>query len=132
MNAKAQTPEAPAPVMRDAANLRNVAWMLWERAAGNLGADDLEWCAGILDPAGRMTRNLVEVVEGIGCLVANDGQADIQTGCFQSADDVPTLLFFVAESMRSIQTMIEIGDYATDRLINRDIYQKPGESTAGE
>jgi hypothetical protein len=92
---------------------------LWERSADNLTEDELKWFAHSFEHVGVMNRNLTAVVEGIGSFVCFDEKekGGVNVGCFQSAHDVPKLLFFIAESLKHIDALTTIGDSATHRVI---------------
>jgi hypothetical protein len=85
-----------------------------------LSKDELEWFARASEEALRATRNLADVLEGIGCLVAAD---DDDTGSFQSGESISRLLFHVAHSLDHIGALIHIGDFATDRLLMPELYR---------
>lgn len=52
-------------------------------------------------------RDITEVMLGMGCLISSDSSLDhARAGNFQDGDEVPTMLFFLAEAMQAqIETM---------------------------
>ncbi len=81
----------------------------------NLNHDDLTYCAGALDLAGRELENLSEVLQNVGCLINSDGDG---TGCFQEKVSVSTLCFNISSQLETIRALVNLGDAATYRLIN--------------
>jgi hypothetical protein len=123
------TTGAPAPSIESFSvfNTANIIYTLWERVADGLTADELKWFAQATGEAERATRNLIEVVEGIGCLIAGD---DGNIGNFQSKEDVPTLLFHIGHSLDHISMMAYIGGSAAYRLGHPDLYRELAEARA--
>jgi hypothetical protein len=69
-------------------------------------------------------RYLGEMLEGIGCLVLENGKTDgPQLGVFQTPGDISALMCVTAEMIDHIRALIEIGYSAAYRLLN----PKPGE-----
>ena len=64
------------------------------------------------------------VVEGLGCLVADDGGSSGRpgpaVGAFQSADDVPTLLWHMADVLQGLSAMADVAARAFDDLTELD------------
>ena len=124
---KPASPGASAPdtttakTPNGAPNGINVVQELWGRAANGLSKEELKWFARSLEHASLVACNLSCTADGIAFLLTGDLESN--TGCFQSSPDVSKLLFFVAQVVDHIQSMIFIGDAATDRLINHDLYR---------
>ncbi|HET7831819.1 MAG TPA: hypothetical protein VFK88_02530 [Gallionella sp.] len=111
---------ATTETIKPAATARRIMSELWDRAADSLSTEELKWFAGSSEFTRMQARNLSEVVEGIGCLIGSDENA----GNFQEAGSVTTLLFNISHSIDTIAGMMEISDFAQDRLINADHYQR--------
>ena len=101
----------------------HITQRIWEHAADDLSQEELEWFSLASDEAVRTSSNLAKVINGIGCLVADDDGPERCTGCFQSAGSTSVLLFFIAQSVDHIGAMIEIGDAAKDRLLKPELYR---------
>ncbi len=104
---------------------------LWEHNAASFSKEQLEWFSGATDYAGMLASDLQDVIEGLGCLISEDGaRSEDKTNrslCaenFQSHHDIPMLLFFIARSLDNIQGLIEVGDSAKDRLAFPERYRK--------
>ncbi len=98
----------------------NVMWQLWERASDNLSEQELEWFAKATEYAQSESRNLRDVVSGLGCLIASD----THSGAFQDNHNLPPLLFSLSAQLDTITGMIEIGSAANDRLRMPEMYQR--------
>ena len=90
---------------------------LWNRAYPQyeMPREDLEYFSGATTVASFMARNLSSVVSGIGCLIATEADAPegtMRSGNFQDGNDVPTLLFHVAESIEVVAALMDIGSDA--------------------
>ena len=107
MNAQT-SPGASAPTSAHPAESReelgvptlfNITQRLWEHAADGLSKEELEWFSRFPEEAVRTSHNLVDVLEGLGCLVAD-------------------------QVVGHVGAMVEIGDAATYRLLNPGLYRK--------
>lgn len=126
-SASAQSAASSESTINAVCDTSNMLHELWERASPSLSDSELEWFAGASEHAGNIVGNLRHVVEGIGCLVANDGSGqDIscRAGNFQSANSVSSLLFSIENQLDSLQGLINIGDSAGHRLRNPDLYRR--------
>ena len=70
---------------------------LIERASENLSADDLAHISGMTEDAECMVRQIATLCDGLGCLVAADGEngKSAGTGSFQTGDDLSNLLWAI-------------------------------------
>jgi hypothetical protein len=98
----------------------NVMWQLWERAKDSLSNPELEWFAQATEQARVESRNLRDVVSGIGCLIASD----THSGALQDRDGASSMLYAISAQLDTITGMIEIGSAANDRLRMPEIYQR--------
>ena len=75
------------------------------RAADKLTPEDLDALAGCDESVYSTLGQITRVCSGIGCLVASDSDPGKRVGAFQSADDVPALLWAIgglAEQARAL------------------------------
>jgi len=81
---------------------------------------NLEWLSSATDIASLWAENLGDTLSGIGCLINEDVSADkvARSGALQS-NDLPSLLFSAAESLRTISAMTQIGGEAEFQLRDR-------------
>lgn len=94
-----------------------IMFELWERAAPGLDRESLEWFAGATEYAEHVTTCLQKTIEGIGCLIEQDGSTgSVGAGNFQSARDVPQLLFSISNDLDNINALMLVGDSASYRL----------------
>lgn len=108
-----------APEILGVRNTVNITAELWERAANNLTTEELEWFAGASSHAVHVMENMADVIERIGCLVNDDYPRDGKPDCvgyFQDSSSTAGLLFFLAESVRHVQAMVQVSDAASYRL----------------
>jgi len=85
---------------------------LWSRAAPGLSERELEWFARCGSDAQLAIENMSNAMECIGCCIA----ADKTSGVFQHADNVASLLHFLAESLRGIHAQVFLREYAHNQL----------------
>lgn len=116
----------------DVCNSHNIMFELWERVSHTLTDKELEWFSGATEHAEHGLITLKQTIESIGCLVMNDAnlEREKQAGNFSNNDDVPDLLFSIANSLDTIQGLIHIGSSADDRLKNPERYRKSDEIKA--
>lgn len=115
MNQPTPTSPAEKPTVFDSGS---VLELLMTRAAGSLSKSELQWLA--LNGPGHahyLASNGAKVIDGLGCLVAGDGEQDGPgVGSFQSSHDVPLLAFHVGELLRQIDGLLTVGGMAADML----------------
>ena len=87
---------------------------LYNVAKDRLSGEDLEQLAGLADLASGAARHLAMTCERIGCLVADEGGA--KTGYFQSEQDVPSLLFWIADTAAMINHSVWVAGEAAHAL----------------
>ncbi len=100
-------------------HIAHIVQALWERTADKLTPTELEWFSGASDVAEQALQNLENVITGLASYISVDSPNDHKTpnvGSFESAEDVSTLLFFLAGSACHIRSLLFIGQTATDRL----------------
>lgn len=98
---------------------------MWDHMDTSTLSDvELDWLSSATDIASLWAQNLGDTLSGIGCLISDDVSADTvaRSGALQS-NDLPSLLFSTADSLRTISAMTHIGSEAEfklrDRLANR-------------
>lgn len=126
-SASAQSATPSESTINAVCDSSNMLHELWERTASRLSESELEWFARASEHASHIVGNLRHVVEGIGCLVANDGSLQNigdKSGNFQSADSVSSLLFSIENQLDSVQGLMNIGSSASNRLRNPDLYRR--------
>lgn len=106
---------------RRSADIASIMQFLWSNR-GPLDTADLEWLSNASQSAAHWASHLSDSIDAIGCLIANDGSIeDIQAGNFQSADDVPGLLFTISNQIASIGQLCQIGFDAAFELRRREM-----------
>ncbi|WP_321944565.1 hypothetical protein [Burkholderia cenocepacia] len=81
--------------------------------------DELEFLAGASEQASGEAVTLRDVVSGLGCLISEDQtRAGTQSGSLWS-NDLPTLLWFIANQIDSIGQLAYIGSEADYQLRTR-------------
>jgi hypothetical protein len=94
--------------------MQQVLNTLYERAKGNMTAEELESLGGKLtDDATTLARHMAKISEGIGCLVVEDAHHPSGAGSFQDADSVFRLLWALSVQFDTIAGMVEVGSEAT-------------------
>ncbi|MCY1301438.1 hypothetical protein D9M68_297900 [compost metagenome] len=94
---------------------------MWDHVDTSTMSDaNLEWLSNASDIASLWAQNLGDTLSGIGCLVAEDVSADkvARSGALQD-QDLPSLLFSAAESLRTISAMTFIASEAEFKLRDR-------------
>lgn len=94
--------------------------ILFHRHAADLTPDELKWFTNLADVAEDTAKQLKEVCESVGCVVASDNS----TGSFQGQDDSTAFAWMVKHQLDTIQGCITVSKFAVDRLLNPDIYRK--------
>jgi hypothetical protein len=92
-------------------SMSQIMGTLFNKAASVLSDTELaELSSDALGVAQEIAGRSMEMVEGIGCLVANEAgmKESASAGNFQSADDVPTLLFLIGNQFDSIQACLNV------------------------
>jgi hypothetical protein len=102
---------------------------LWSRAANSLTHDELKWFAQSCDYTEMQARSLSSVIEGISCLVIEDGLEGHGAGNFQSAYDVPDLLFSIAHQVNMLAGLMAVSSGAYARLTNQEFYARTKATT---
>lgn len=83
---------------------------LYENASDHMSADELhEIGEALTDEAGDMAFRAADVMEGIACLVSNDGTQESQSGNFRTAESVFNLLCMVSQQFNTIGALVEVG-----------------------
>jgi len=103
----------------DVGTASNCMYKLWEASADNLTREQLKWFASLSGLAERQAQNLADVVEGIGCIVADD-----KTGSFDSGSPLSTLLFNINQQIETISGLVHVSSNAYDRLVDPEIYER--------
>lgn len=100
-------------------NAENCLYRLWEASADRLTDDDLRWFKSLIDHAEFQAVNLSSVIEGVGCMVADD-----DTGSFSSNSRISDLLFSINSQLETITGLIHVSSAAAHRLSKPEFYQK--------
>lgn len=99
--------------------IANMVYDLWEKSADGLSIAELEHYSNAGEIASMYTQNLEDLVDNLGLLITCDLSPDhkgVRAGLYQGGRDVPTLLLFLAESIRTSRAMFEVADSASYRL----------------
>lgn len=93
--------------------------LLWSKASLNMGTHELRWfAAGARTHVTEQARQMECVLNGLGCLVLNDGQGGVPgAGSFQSNVDLPELLFMLVGQMSTLAGLSEIADQASQTVL---------------
>lgn len=88
---------------------------LFERAAPNLSQDELSAIAGRAEDATSLVRQVADLCEGLGCLVADDeGPGSI--GSFRDTGALTNLLFLVSNMASHAASVMEVAQNARGLL----------------
>ncbi|SEG15208.1 hypothetical protein [Nitrosomonas ureae] len=109
----------------DICNSHNIMVELWERTSHTLTDKELKWFSQATEHAEQGLLSLKQTLESIGCLVLNEEslEAGKRSGNFQSSNDVPDLLFAIANYIENIQGLIHVGSSADARLKHPERYR---------
>ena len=84
--------------------------LLWQKASNHLHTHELEWIASnAAAHAGDNASQLSEVLQGLSCLIRDDGDA----GHFASADSVSSLVHGIAFQLSNIAGLTTIATEAS-------------------
>ncbi|WNC88823.1 hypothetical protein RI103_14060 [Paraburkholderia sp. FT54] len=84
-------------------------------------ADELRFLSGAADCASHMAYGLADTVSNIGCLINADfTPGRMRAGNFEIPDNVSSLLFVVADQVRVISELTQIGSDASSMLRHRE------------
>jgi hypothetical protein len=101
----------------------NVLSFLYQRVDtfGKLEADELEFLARSSESASHMAFALANTLSNIGCVIDADyTPGRTRAGNFEVPDNVSSLLFVVADQVRVISELAQIGDDAASTLLYRE------------
>jgi hypothetical protein len=86
-----------------------------------LEIDELEFLARSSESASHMAFALADTVSNVGCLISADGDpGPMRAGNFELPDNVSSLLFVIADQIRVISELAQIGDNASSMLRHRE------------
>lgn len=122
---------APGRFGRFQPNLASVIDGLMERAEANLSDEELSRLEMFAD-AESQAGQLAALCEGIGCLVAADGDSELRTGTFQSEDSCSQLLFAIASAANGIRAMARLSEKIADFRIRRQQAENYGAKAAAK
>lgn len=110
----------------DICNSHNIMVELWERTSHTLTDEELKWFSEATEHAEHGLISLKQTLENIGSMVLNDAYLERgkQAGNFRDNEDLPDLLFTIANSLDNIQGLIHVGNSADHRLKNPEHYRK--------
>jgi len=98
----------------------SVLSFLFQRV-GELEVDELEFLARSSESASQMAFALAHTVSNVGCLIADDYKpGQMRAGNFEMPSNVSSLLFVVADQIRVISELAQIGDDAASTLRHRE------------
>lgn len=89
---------------------------LLEMALPSLTAEELEELKRGKDHAETLLKQQHLLLNGLGCLIAKDGQDDPGAGNFQSASDVAELLWLLAELNSNARAHLDVVSLAERQL----------------
>lgn len=102
----------PAHTMPDF-NMGSALSLLWQKAAHQLHTHELEWFAThAAVHAGDSASQLSEVLQGLGCLIRDDGDC----GHFASAEGAASLIHGIAVQLSGIAGLADIAAEASSRI----------------
>jgi len=82
--------------------------------------DELEFLARSSECASHMAQNLADTVSNVGCVIASDyTPGSLRAGNFEMGDNVSSLLFVIADQIRTIGALTNIGSEAEFLLHKR-------------
>jgi hypothetical protein len=113
------TPKIPNHFPAGTSDLYNIINHLWERTADKLNDEELQWFTMATEPAQNLVQRLQQVLEGIAYLVESDdrrGERYAECGSFQNPSDASALLFFAAQSVESVRSLLMVATAAQARL----------------
>jgi hypothetical protein len=97
----------------------SVLTFLWQRGV-QWDRDELEFLSRSTEYARHMAENLADTVSNVGCVIDADYKpGQTRSGNFELGDNVARLLFVVADQLRTISALTEIGDEAQFALHER-------------
>lgn len=112
--APAATPAAAEPHRMPVFSTSGAMSMLWQKAAGKMNLQELEWLA---DGAAHQVRSeadsLADVLMNTGCLVQSD---DGVVGSFTSTDSAASLIFSIRNQLDTIAGLADIAADANYRV----------------
>ena len=125
---KDSTAEVQTSGIKGVCDTNNIMMELWKRAAPTLTKEELKWFSAADDIADCATIALQETVIGIGCLVSEDEP----NGNFQSREDVPGLLFHIANSLDQIRSLHAVAKSADIQLCRLEQYRVLDDSNSNK
>lgn len=82
--------------------------LMWEKSYKHMTAKEMEWFAdGAAEQVNRDVRALSAMMEKTACMVSSD-----ETGVFQTAEGVSSLLFSLHNQLDAIAGMAEVSEQA--------------------
>lgn len=96
---------------------RAVITELFQRSFDSMSQEDFKWFSYAGEQAGVITFNLCHTISGIAGLLSCDKQA----GNFQDGESVANLLWFIEDSLRTIDVLRDIGAQAEYELRKPEI-----------
>lgn len=98
----------------------NVLSFLYQRV-GELEVDEIEFLANSSESASHMAFALANTLSNIGCVIDADyTPGKCRAGNFEIPSNVSSLLFVVADQVRVISELVEIGNDAASILRSRE------------
>lgn len=92
--------------------------ILWAKASRGMDTQELRWFAnGAGEQVTQQARHLETVLNSLALMAAEDGRQRLPSGSFQSAKDVPDLLYMLASQVGTLASLSEIADLAHADLI---------------
>jgi hypothetical protein len=110
------------PAIDGYCNISTVVQNLWDKAADRLTPEELKWFAGAWDEL--LLLNLIDVIEGIGCLVNEESGHETGSGAFQTASSVAILLFYLKDALLQVNALTNVAMKANNRMCKPDFYAR--------
>lgn len=89
---------------------------MWEKSQAELTKDELKRLANLALEADCQASNLVQFLEGTGCLISEDGMHPAGAGSFQTSRSATDLLFSIAHQVDTIRAMFWVSGMADEKL----------------
>jgi len=84
--------------------------------------DELQFLAGATEYASHMADNLADTVSNVGCVIdADSTPGKMRAGNFEIGDNVSRLMFVIADQIRVIGALANIGGEAEFTLRSRGV-----------
>lgn len=93
-------------------SIHDAMTMMFNHGKNSMSDAELQELGMLTDQAVDQARNLAQICEGLGMLIASDSAGGVGAGRLEGSDDVPTLLYSLAHSFDTIAAMVAVGEMA--------------------